>query len=331
MAFKPSDPRSLLAHGLARPWLGISLLLLGSSSGATCTPHRSIREFQPPVIFQQAPDLDQLSEVLNRTRAIHQLQANTLSIRVPDIPPLSARMVWERPRRFRMDGGISRLTGTDFDIGSNDEMFWMATRHGPSPSLYYARHDQFALQLERQILPVSPEWLIEAMGIIDLDPTSVIGQPHPQADGLIEIESTIASALGQYRRTILVDPKLGVVRQLVLRDPSGRLLASSLLSEHQYYPLIQTSLPHKVQTQLVPTGGPPLNLQVDIGFYTINDNQGQDPDRWTPPNSAGYNLVDLVQLNSGQAPSVQLPEYQPAIPTVPQISYRGVDGMDSQR
>ncbi|MFN9911026.1 MAG: hypothetical protein ACK53L_00490, partial [Pirellulaceae bacterium] len=204
MAFKPSDPRSLLAHGLARPWLGISLLLLGSSSGATCNPHRSIREFQPPVIFQQAPDLDQLSEVLNRTRAIHQLQANTLSIRVPDIPPLSARMVWERPRRFRMDGGISRLTGTEFDIGSNDEMFWMATRHGPSPSLYYARHDQFALQLERQILPVSPDWLIEAMGIIDLDPTSVIGQPHPQADGLIEIESTIASALGQYRRTILV-------------------------------------------------------------------------------------------------------------------------------
>ncbi len=309
----------------------LGAMILFVSSGATCIPRRSHNEFQPPALFQTPPDIVQLSEAINRTRAVQQLQSNAVTVRIPDLPTLSAKIVWERPRRFRMTGGLSRMTGTDFDLGSNDDMFWMATRHGPSPSLYYARHDQFASQIDRQILPVSPEWLIEAMGIVDLDPSNVIGSPRPLADGLIEIESTIASPIGQYRRTLHVDPKYGLVRQVLLRDPTGRLLASSILSNHQYYQTIQTSLPHKAKVQLIPSGGPPMNLEVDIGFYTVNDNQGQDPERWSAPQSAGFTLIDLVQLNSGQSTSVRTPEYQPAPTTVPQTSFRGVMGMDGFR
>jgi hypothetical protein len=305
------------------------LSLLFCTTGATCIPKRPISEFQPPQVFSAPPDIVQIAEVINRNRAIQQLESNAVTVRLPDLPALTARMIWERPRRFRMTGGLSRITGTDFDLGSNDEMFWMATRHGPSPSLYYARHDQFAMQLERQILPVSPEWLIEALGIVELDPATVIGTPAIRADGMMEVESTMVSPIGHYRRTLIVDPKSAIVRQVLLRDPSGRLLATSTLSNHRYYSSIQTSLPQQIQAQLIPTGGPPMNLQVDIGFYTINNNQGQDPERWTPPNTAGYSLIDLVQLNSGQPLSMRVPEYQPAAPGFPQVSYRGVPGMDS--
>jgi hypothetical protein len=311
--------------------VGLSGMAFMVTTGATCIPRRNLSEFQPPVVFSAPPDIVQLSEVINRTKAVQQLQSNAVTVRVPDVPTLSARIVWERPRRFRMTGGLSRMTGTDFDLGSNDEMFWMASRHGNPPSLYYARHDQFATQMDRQILPVSPEWLVEAMGIMELDPNTVIGSPRPLADGLIEVESTIESPIGQYRRTLHVDPKLGLVRQILLRDPSGRLLASSILSNHQYYQVIQTSLPHKAKIQLIPTGGPPMNLEVDVGFYTVNDNQGQDADRWTPPPPAGYTLIDLVQLNSGQPNSIRPPEYRPGSFTVPQTSYRGVMGMDKVR
>ncbi len=159
------------------------LFSLFTTTGATCIPKRSLNEFAPPIIFANTPDVSQISEVLNRTRAIQQLQSNAVSIRIPDLPKLNAKMVWERPRRFRMTGGLSSMTGTDFDLGSNDEIFWMATRHGPQPSLHFARHDQFALQMERQVLPVSPDWLIEALGVIELDPSTVIGTPYVQAQG----------------------------------------------------------------------------------------------------------------------------------------------------
>lgn len=313
------------ASVLRSTWMMFGLMgLVFTTGGATCVPKRPISEFQPPNVFTAPPDIQQIAEVLNRSRAIQQLQSNAVTIRVPGAPVLSARMVWERPRRFRMTGGVSLVTGTVFDLGSNDEVFWMATRHGPSPTLYYARHDQFATQMERQILPVSPEWLIEALGIIELDPSTVIGTPSIQADGQMEIESTLASPIGQYRRTITVDPKSAVVRRVLLRDPTGRLLATSILSDHEYYSAIRSSLPRRIQAQLIPTGSSPMDLRIDVGSYSLNNNQGQDPERWTPPNSAGYTVYDLVQLNGGQPLSVRSPEYQPAALGVPQVSYRGV-------
>ncbi len=321
--YLPSTKKLLYAFGL--------LFSLFTTTGATCIPKRSLNEFAPPVIFSNTPDVAQISEVLNRTRAIQQLQSNAVSIRIPDLPKLNAKMVWERPRRFRMTGGLSSMTGTDFDLGSNDEIFWMATRHGPQPSLHFARHDQFALQMERQVLPVSPDWLVEALGVIELDPSTVIGTPYVQAQGLLEIESTVASPIGLYRRTIQVDPKSAVVRRVLLRDPSGRLLATSLLSDHKSYPTYQVTLPHTVQAQLIPAGGPPIDLTLNIGYYTINDNQGQDPNRWTPPNAAGYQLIDLVGQNVGNLNAVRPPEYQPATLGVPQVSYRGVNDFEMVR
>ncbi len=311
------------------------LFLVFTTTGATCIPKRSVNEFAPPIIFASTPDIWQICEALNRTRAIQQLQSNAVEIRTPSIPisRLKAKMVWERPRNFRMTGGVLSANSNDFDLGSNNEIFWMATRHGPGPqpSLHYARHEQFATQMERQILPVSPEWLIEALGIIELDPSSVIGTPYIQAEGLMEIESTIVSPIGKYRRTILVHPKSAVVSRVLLRDPNGRLLAKSDLSEHKSYSTFQVTLPHKVQVQLIPTGGPPIDMTINVGYYTINDNQGQDPNRWTPPNPAEYNLVDLVQQNSGTPNAVRPPEYQPATLGVPQVSYRGVSDFDPIR
>jgi hypothetical protein len=320
-----STLRFFIAFGL--------LFFVFTTTGATCIPKRSVNDFAPPTIFASTPDIWQISEALNRTKVIQQLQSNAVEIRNPNIPRLKAKMVWERPRRFRMTGGVLSANSNDFDLGSNDEIFWMATRHGPGPqpSLHYARHEQFATQMERQILPVSPEWLIEALGIIELDPSSVIGTPHIQAQGLMEIESTIASPIGLYRRTILVDPKSAVVSRVLLRDPNGRLLATSVLSDHKAYSSFQVTLPHKIQAQLIPTGGPPIDLTISVAYYTINDNQGLDPNRWTPPNAAEYNLVDLVQQNIGNSNAVRPPEYQPATLGVPQVSYRGVSDFDPVR
>lgn len=311
-----------------------SLLLVGllfTTTGATCMPRRAVTETKLPTVFQTPPDITQLAEAINRTKAIQQLQSNSVTIRAQDIPTLTANMVWERPRRFRLTGGVSRLTGTDFDLGSNEEVFWMATRHGPSPSLYFARHDQFATQIDRQVLPVSPDWLVEAMGIVEIDPYAIVQTPQQRTDGMWEIETTTQSQIGQYRRTLVVDPTHALVRQVILRDPSGRLLASSTLSDHQYYSMIQTALPQKVKVQLVPTGGPPLILDIDIGSYAINDTQGNDPNRWTIPNPAGYTVHDLVQLNNGMSNASQPPQYQPPTPTYPQAAYRGVTEWEDYR
>jgi hypothetical protein len=323
---RSDDANTLKLHRSLTTLATVALLFV--SSGATCIPKRPISAFAPPTLFQGAPDVQQLLEAINRSRAIVQLQSNAVTIDAEGIPKLSAKMVWERPKRFRMTGGLSSLTGTEFDLGSNDEYFWMSTRRGPSPTVFYARHDQFAAQVDRQILPVSPEWLIEALGVVELDPNTIIGTPHALADGQIEIKSTMESPIGPYRRTIVVDPKSAVIRRVMLQDPSERLIATSSLSNHQYYSSVQVSLPRNVQAQLIPIGGPPIDLTLDVGYYTINDNQGQDPARWAFPDTRGYQAFDLAQRNAGNPFPVRPPEYQPAMPGIPNVSYRGVTGME---
>ncbi len=306
-------------------WLMLGwILALVCSSGATCIPKRGISEFQPPVVFTAAPSLPEIVEVVNRSSKVYQMQSPAVKVRMADLPLLSASMDWQRERNFRMMGGLSRLTGTDFDIGSNAEIFWMSSRHDVTPTLYYARHDQFESQLNRQVLSVSPLWMVEALGIIQLDATTIIGAPETGPDGMIRIVSTVASPVGAYQRTLHIDPKLGIVRQILLRDPTGRLLANANLSDHQYYAAIGTSLPHKSQVELIPIGGEPLSMQIEIGFYKLNDNVEIDASRFSNPRPEGFQLVDLANLSSGTAATAVQPAYQAALPETQRTDYRGV-------
>ncbi len=60
-------------------------LLIIVCSGATCIPRRKGNEFQPPALFQTPPDIVQLSEVINRTRGVHQLQSDAVTVRIPEL------------------------------------------------------------------------------------------------------------------------------------------------------------------------------------------------------------------------------------------------------
>ena len=302
----------------------ILLVMLFCCTGATCIPKRSLNEFQPPIIFEQPPSLPELAEVINRTSKLQQLQTNAITVRMPDLPALSATLDYQREKNFRMKGGVSRLTGVDFDIGSNDDIFWMSSRHDLQPTLYFAYHNQFESQLNRQVLPVSPLWLVEAMGIVSLDPSLVTEPPQVGPDGLLRVNSIVPSPVGPYQRTMHVDAKEGTIRQIMLRDPTGRLLANAVLSNHQYYSGIETSLPHNSKIELLPVGSAPLTMQVEVGFYRINDDVQQDPAKFANPAINGFQVVDLANLNAGQNAAPTAPGYR-AAEASPAADFRGVD------
>src|SRR5207244_1355052 len=58
------------------------------------------------------------------------------------------------------------------------------------PSLFFCRHDQFAASAARQIVPVEPEWLIPAMGVVSFEPTEQHQGPFAVHGGRLEIRST---------------------------------------------------------------------------------------------------------------------------------------------
>ena len=294
------------------------VLLTFVTGGATCMPRRSIPEFQPTPLFTTPPTLDQLTEAINRSRNVQSLQSNSVTVNVNNERTINTNMTWAREKRFRMTASVAGIAGVD--IGSNDELFWMAIRGGLTKEIYYARHAEFESQMDRPVLPVSPIWLIQAMGICEIK-SRITQEPVSRADGLVELTTEEPSPIGNYTRTLVVDPKYGFTRQVFLRDPTGRLVANAQQSKHEYYSSVQSSLPHHVKVQLIPSGSPLLELDISIASYVVNSLATDNMTQFVMPNTNGYQLINLGQ----SGPQAIVPQQvAPPQPNSPQLSYRGV-------
>ncbi len=309
--------------GLLRPLLAWSclwaLLIPFVAGGATCASRRRISDFTPPVVFTAPPSLSQLSEHINHSLAIERLESNTITITSPEISTkLAGSLAWERPHNFSLQAYPgTKLLGLAFAAGSNADMFWLQQQMGGPPTLYYAQHDEFENQTgPRRMLPVSPLWLREALGVVELDPAMQHNGPTLRPDGKLEIETFIPSPRGAYRRVLVLSSNTAVIEQTLLYNHVGKLVAIAQQSEHQLYTAVNWSLPHKVNIQLQPDEGPALAFSVDVEFYMVNAGPSTDPSAFTPPDATGlstYNLATGPGLAQAIAPAP--PVYTQARPS----------------
>lgn len=298
------------------------LVTLFVTTGATCFPSRKPLGdvFTPPVIFEQAPTLEQLSEQINHSLAIQSIESNTLKVSSPDMPVrLDGHIVWERPYNFSLQAYMgSSLFGTALAAGTTQDVFWLKRQLPLSSDLYFARAEEFENQQgPRRILPVSPVWLREAMGIVEMDPRFPHRISSVRPDGKMEVETTIRSNRGKYIRKLVLDPKTAILYETTLyevaqHDSQPRMIAHAAQSEHQYHGEFDGNLPHRVDVSLVPDGGETLAFTVEIGSYLINQSSSTTADTFAIPDATGLNQYDLVRLNGGQSEPESTPKYTPA-------------------
>ena len=143
-----------------------------------------------------------------------------------------------------------------------------------------------------------------------MNPADIHEGPIQRADGLLEVRSQIGTALGTTRRILVLD-RSGLVREIILYDAQGNLVAQAKQTEHENYPGVNYALPHHVQIRLLPAGEPEINFDIDVGFYLVNELMGNDPQRWTMPDPAGLSVIDLVQFAQGQQVAPIPPNYHP--------------------
>ncbi len=319
------DVSKVAAHGEARQraivstrnqwWLlCLVMLCLFPCGGATCNKYRRPDHLRPPMVFEKEPTLEELIAHLNRTSQIERLNSNNVTLSTPGAPiKLSGDLSWHRPSNFRLQAYPgTRVMGDALDAGSNADQFWLLTKlPGESPMLYHASHQEFEMQPgPRRVLPVSPLWIREALGIVEFEPGGHHEGPIKRsADKLVEIRSIIPTHRGSYKRTVVIEPTHALIRQVILKDPSDKMVASATLSEHIPETIIDASLPHRVDLQMQPDAGMQpdmgqvLAFTIEIGSYIINDQSGNEVQRYAMPDAGGYQSIDLVQLNAnlGQA------------------------------
>jgi len=187
------------------------------------------------------------------------------------------------------------MSTSELDVGSNDQFLWIWGRHVPG-ALLFVRHDQYEHTIAQELLPVPPSWLVEALGVLSIDPLGQYAGPFPRPDGNVEIRTQWSGRRGEpLTRVLIVKPKYGWVVEQQLRDGQGRLLAAASSSRFQYYPEWNVSLPNNVTVQInVPGQAQPFEMSLDIGGYTINGYSPPDPQFWSVPDPGKLPALDLA-------------------------------------
>ncbi|HEY1785751.1 MAG TPA: hypothetical protein VGG30_09395, partial [Pirellulales bacterium] len=240
------------------------------------------------------PNLEQVMNVVNSNSGqVQSLFTSQASVTIPGAPTaLRTLVAYQRDRRLRLRADTA-LSGTEIDLGSNDELFWFWVKRNQPPALYFCRHEQFAASAARQMLPVEPTWLPRALGVVTFDPGRNYQGPAPISAGRLEIRTLPTTPDGNTLVTV-VDDSRGIVLEEHVYDRQGNRLASALLSRHQRDGTTGITLPRHVDLHL-----PTMQLQIgiDLKDLQINRLQPSQSDLWIKPNPPGYPEVDLADPN----------------------------------
>ncbi len=276
-------------------WLGVSLVLF-VASGASCPwmlrqPGAPIPQVLPPT-----PTLDQIMAAVNdNTARARSGVAKQAYLTVPGVPRLNADLAFETPRRFRLKAGTG-FTGDELDVGMNDEMFWLWAKRGVPQAMYYCRLDQFAQSSARRIMPVEPEWLVEALGLPTFRPDEEHQGPIPVGAGRVEIRSRRRTAMGDMTKVTLVDAERALVLAQQLYDTQNQLIAMATTTNHIRDGLSGVNMPRRIELQMPTTQ---LKLQIDVVDWQMNSLGPQHANIWMLPDKTreGAQNIDLADPN----------------------------------
>ncbi len=271
------------------------LVVLFAASGANCP--QIVQQYTQPIprVLPPQASLEQILANVNENSAkVQSLFATRATISTPGYPSLRANLAFERPRNFRLRAETS-FTGPEVDLGSNSDLFWLWIRRNQPPAIFVCCHEQFAHSAARQIMPIEPEWLISALGVVTLDGTEQHQGPYTPHPGRLEIRSTPIPQPGQpphgSSRVTVIDDSRGVVLEQHVFDASGARLATAKMSRHVRDPGSGAILPKRVDIEWPPAK---FELSFDLSEIQVNHLDANAQSMWVKPVYPGYADVDLA-------------------------------------
>ncbi len=207
-------------------------------------------------------------------------------------PPVEALIAVESPRNFRLKA--KSPLGMEADLGSNQEHFWFWNKHNQERGVYQARHDAEPERMRRFPMPFQPDWIMEALGVVAIDPEEPITmQPGPATSQhtVLLVADRLSPQGTKVRKYTAVDLCHGVIREHALYDARGQLIARAVLSNHYRDKASNVVLPKTIELDW-----PQANVQMTISLSNVEVNPEQIPPQiWETPTIRDNPIIDMTQ------------------------------------
>lgn len=272
----------------------------------------------PPLITtSETPTLEQLTSAINRnSMMIRNMTTEDATIMIPGVFfQLRSRITFERPKRLRVQAGVG-VTGQELDFGSNDELFWIWVRRNPSQETWYCRHDQFPTSPLRSMVPIEPDWIIEALGITEFLPTDRHEGPFQTEDGNLMVVTRKQTAAGIFVKKTTLGAKTGWVLRQEMYSPQNELVALAVSRDHRYDQGSGILYAQRIDVQCQGAEG---KMTIDLGTPKFNAQLPFASSMFTMPTFDGFKPVDLCSAEFFQQHGAILP----TTGTIPNVAQPG--------
>ena len=184
---------------------------------------------------------------------------------------------------------------------ADHELFWFWTQQLPGAQsapkgVFYASHEDAKRLPMHQVLPIEPRWIIEALGVVSIDPAANNDGPYPRGADMIEIRTPVPTSQGDLTRSLVIHNRYGWVAEQKLIGPNGQVVAEAKASRHRYYPEHGVTLPEEVHIVLAPDQPQQMTLHIFVGQYLINQLNGDPKLMFEMPQIEGYPSINLAQM-----------------------------------
>ena len=205
---------------------------------------------------------------------------------------LRATVAVQSPRNFRM---LASIMGNDqADFGSNGDRMWFWIRQMPADQrfVYTCSHEDLPAAQQSLPIPFQPDWLMEVLGVIPINPTAFQMVPFPGDEGLVQLTASETTPAGEsVTRQITVDTRRGVVTAHTLRGQDGSLIAEAKLGDYKPDKKTGVLLPHRVDVNW-----PDAQTEMTLTLGDIEVNPPNIPATvWNPQRVADCPTFDFGQ------------------------------------
>jgi hypothetical protein len=279
----------------------VFFLLIGCSllqSGCQVFRGFGVKAAPAPTVFQAQPtQADLLSKLNEHASRVRQLQSN-VSLEIPGAPRLSGTLILERPNRIRLKAGIGGISEMGFDVGSNSELFWIWNKASlpgqPPPAIYFAQQSDYHRIRQVASIPIDPQWIIDASGLVEFSPNDVHHGPYME-NGMMKIATIQRTSDGHVTRVSVIDPKTALIRQQAFYDTNNQRIGYIVSEQFEYFQEEGVSLPKRIELHLTPSQGEPLKVGINASQYRINQFFGNPDQTWSMPRPDGVRLINLAE------------------------------------